>query len=183
MKLRPISFLILGLVRVGATSGYAIKKAAETGTKMIWPVSLAQVYPELAKLEEHGYLERSDDPQGGRARSTYELTQAGEDALKGWLRSPIEPPPQFRSEGMLRSFFADALPKEDQIDLLRRQRERLVEVKAWLGAGEFRRAAKEIDAGLMRFPVLMGAYGDDFIDFTLNWIRRVETELEDELDK
>jgi DNA-binding PadR family transcriptional regulator len=182
MKLRPISFLILGMVRVGATSGYAIKKAAETGTRIVWPVSLAQVYPELAKLEEHGYLTRTEDPHGDRARSTYALTDAGREALVAWLRSPIEPPPHFRSEGMLRAFFADALPKEDQIELLRRQRERLTEVKAWLNAGDLRRAAKEIDAGLMRFPVLLGAYGDDVLDFTLDWIRRVEGELEEELN-
>lgn len=181
MKLRPISFLILGMIRVGATSGYAIKKAADAGTKIMWPVSLAQVYPELAKLEEHGYLTRSDDPQGDRARSTYALTGTGEEALSAWLRSSIEPPMHFRSEGMLRAFFADALPKDEQIELLRRQRERLTEVKAWLNAGDLRRAAREIDAGLMRFPVLLGAYGDDVLDFTLEWIQRVESELEEEL--
>lgn len=183
MKLRPISFVILGLVRVGATSGYAIKKAAESGTRIIWPISLAQVYPELAKLEEHGYLSRTDDPQGDRARSTYELTEAGREALMGWLRSPIEPPPNFRSEGMLRAFFADALPKEDQIDLLRRQQERMKEMKAWLSSGDLKRSAKEIDAGSMRWPILLGAYGDDILDFSLSWLRRVQSELEEELDE
>lgn len=183
MKLRPISFVILGMVRMGATSGYAIKKATESGTKIVWPVSLAQVYPELAKLEEHGYLTRTDDPQGDRARSTYKLTDAGGEALMGWLRSPIEPPPYFRSEGMLRAFFADALPKEDQIELLRRQRERMKGVKAWLSSGDLKRSAKEIDAGSMRFPILLGAYGDDFLDFSIAWLRRVQSELEEELDE
>lgn len=51
MKLTPPSFLTLGMIRLGARSGYAIKKAADMSTRFFWPTSLAQVYPELARLE------------------------------------------------------------------------------------------------------------------------------------
>src|SRR5207248_9293619 len=49
MKLRPPSYLMLGMVRLGAKSGYAIKKATDVSTRVFWPTSLAQVYPELAR--------------------------------------------------------------------------------------------------------------------------------------
>ena len=68
MKLRPVSYLLLGMVRLGATSGYAIKKAADFSTRAFWPTSLAQVYPELARLEQEGLLVRREDPRGARAR-------------------------------------------------------------------------------------------------------------------
>ena len=111
------------MVRFGATSGYAIKKAADAATIYFWPTSLSQIYPELARLEEAGLLSRRDDPQGGRPRSAYRLTEAGEEALLTWLRSPtVEEAPQFRSEGMLRAFFSDALPLEKQLEALRHQR-------------------------------------------------------------
>jgi DNA-binding PadR family transcriptional regulator len=42
---------MLGMLRLGARSGYAIKKTADLSTKYFWPTSLAQVYPELARLE------------------------------------------------------------------------------------------------------------------------------------
>jgi len=54
VKLTPSAFLILGMVRLGARSGYAIKKAADVSTRFFWPTSLAQVYPELARLVGRG---------------------------------------------------------------------------------------------------------------------------------
>src|SRR5207248_9276157 len=119
MKLRPPSYLMLGMVRLGAKSGYAIKKATDVSTRVFWPTSLAQVYPELARLDQAGLLRRRDDPLGKRARSAYEITEQGEAALLAWLRSPREPPLQFRDEGVLRLFFADALPVEEQLALVR----------------------------------------------------------------
>src|SRR5205823_12395683 len=96
MKLRPPSYLMLGMVRLGAKSGYAIKKATDVSTRVFWPTSLAQVYPELARLDQAGLLRRRDDPLGKRARSAYEITEQGEAALLAWLRSPREPPLQIR---------------------------------------------------------------------------------------
>jgi DNA-binding PadR family transcriptional regulator len=181
MKLRTISYLVLGMVRFGATSGYAIKKAADAGTSAFWPTSLAQVYPELARLEDAGLLNRSDDSHGARSRARYELTEAGEEALLAWLRSSHEAPPQMRFEGMLRSFFADALPKEEQLELLRRQRRLVLTLKEHLFDGDLRAAAKAIDAGEMRYPILLGDWGEDVLDFTHEWLGCLEAKLEEEL--
>ena len=51
MKLGPSAYLLLGMLRTGASSGYAIKKLADVSTRFFWPTSLAAVYPELARLE------------------------------------------------------------------------------------------------------------------------------------
>jgi DNA-binding PadR family transcriptional regulator len=180
VKLRTISYLVLGMVRFGATSGYAIKKAADAGTRGFWPVSLAQIYPELARLEGAGLLVSHDDSQGARSRASYELTAAGEGALLAWLRSPVEAPPQLRSEGMLRGFFADALPRDDQLAVLRRQRLRLLEIKDHMFDGDLRAAAKALDAGEMQYPILLGGWAEEVIDFTCEWMARLEARLEEE---
>src|ERR1700760_4077451 len=120
----PTSYLVLGMVRLGVSSGYAIKKAADGSTQNFWPISLALVYPELARLEDGGLLRRRRQPQGGRARSAYTITARGERALGAWLRSPKVAPVQIRDEAMLKLFLADALGKEDQIALVRGLRER-----------------------------------------------------------
>lgn len=179
MQLKPISFLILGLVRFGATSGYAIKKAADAATGSIWPISLAQVYPELARLEQGGLLTRHEDPHGARTRAAYELTEKGEQALLTWLRSPRETPTQVRSEGMLRFFFADALPHEDQVAFVRRQRAVFVDAKAHMYDGDLRAAAKAIDAGEMSYPIVLGEFGEAFFDFADEWFARLEARLEE----
>lgn len=182
LKLRPISYLVLGMVRFGATSGYAIKKAADAGTKAFWPTSLAQIYPELGRLEEAGLLVRHDDSQGGRARASYQLTDAGEEALLAWLRSPVEHTPlRLRSEGMLRGFFSDALPKDEQLLAVRRQQARIRETKEHLFDGDLRAAAKAIDAGQMRAPILLGDWGEEVLDFTYDWMERLAGQLEEEL--
>jgi len=181
VKLRPVSYLVLGMIRFGATSGYAIKKAADASTASFWPTSLAQVYPELAKLEEAGYLNRRDDSHGARSRAAYELTDAGQEALLAWLRSPVEAPVQMRSEGMLRWFFSDALPIDDRLVVLRRQRERLRHLKAHMYDGDLRAAAKAIDAGEMLAPILMGEFAEDTLDFTDEWLGRLEERFEERL--
>lgn len=182
MKLKPISYMVLGMLRLGATSGYAIKKAADASTSAIWPVSLAQVYPELARLKEGGLVTRSEDPHGGRARSSYALTEDGEKALLAWLRSSHEAPIQFRIEGLLRFFFADALPKEDQIELLRRGQERIREYRAHMYDKDLRGALEDFEEGGIRAPVLAGLLGEAIMYHIEEWAAQLEAMLQIELD-
>lgn len=177
IKLKPISFLILGMVRFGATSGYAIKKAADAATSSIWPVSLAQVYPELARLTNAGLLTRSEDPHGERTRSSYALTDRGAQALLAWLRSPHGVPFQIRSETFLRLFFADALPMDQQLALIRRARESIRYAKDHMYDGDLRAAAEALNAGEMRYPILLGAAGEDFYDFADQRIAKLEEDV------
>ncbi len=81
------------MVRLGARSGYAIKKATDISTRVFFSTSLAQVYPELARLQSAGFTTRHDDPHGGRSRLAYTITEEGEDALRAWLRSAARPGP------------------------------------------------------------------------------------------
>src|SRR5438067_8476670 len=67
MKLGPSAYLLLGMLRTGASSGYAIKKLADVSTRFFWPTSLAAVYPELARLERGGLVRRRDDPHSAGA--------------------------------------------------------------------------------------------------------------------
>jgi DNA-binding PadR family transcriptional regulator len=182
MKLKPISFMVLGMLRLGATSGYAIKKAADASTSAIWPVSLAQVYPELARLERHGLVSRREDPQGARARSAYELTEEGEKALLAWLRSPHETPTQYRSEGLLRLFFADALSKEDQIALMQRLQEGYRHQRAHMYDGDLRSALEDFEEGGIRYPVLLGLLGESISTHGETWLAQLQAELEAELE-
>lgn len=177
MKLKPISYLVLGLLRLGATSGYAIKKAADAGATTVWPVSLAQVYPELARLEQGGLVTRHDDPQGGRARARYELTQQGEQALLAWLRSPHEVPFQFRVEGMLRFVFADAAPKRDQIEMVQRAQERLRDYRRHMYDKDLRGALMDFEQGGIRAPVLAGLFGEALLQRGEEWFAQLEAQL------
>lgn len=177
MKLRAPSYLALGMLRLGATSGYAIKKATDISTRFFWPTSLAQVYPELAKLERAGLVERADDSQGARRRSAYSVTEAGERALRTWLGAGREGPTQFRDEGVLRLFFADALPPAERVALVRRLRERAAATAARIGE-DIVPMAEEFESQGVRFPAIVARLGADTYAFAAEWLERLESELE-----
>jgi PadR family transcriptional regulator, regulatory protein AphA len=182
VKLKPISYMVLGMLRLGATSGYAIKKAADASTSNIWPVSLAQVYPELARLEEGGLVTRREDPQGARARSSYELTEKGEEALITWLRSSHEVPMQTRIEGLLRFFFIDALPKREQLAAARRGKERLRAYRAHMYDKDLRGALADFEEGGIRGPILAGLMGEAMLLRGEEWLAQLEALMEAELE-
>jgi DNA-binding PadR family transcriptional regulator len=177
MKLRALSYLMLGMLRLGAKSGYAIKKATDLSTRFFWPTSLAQVYPELAKLERSKLVSRRDDPRGGRRRAAYALTPKGEKALLSWLRSEREGPTQFRDEGVLRLFFADALPPDDQLALVRRLRERARGTEAHLRQGIVP-VAEELEEGGVVYPTIVARLGADTHAYVDRWLGRLEKELD-----
>jgi DNA-binding PadR family transcriptional regulator len=177
VKLRPPSFLVLGMLRLGAKSGYAIKKATDISTRFFWSTSLAQVYPELSRLDDAGLVDREEDPRGARARSSYEVTAEGEEALLSWLRSPREAPPQFRSEGVLRLFLADALPREDQLALVRRLLAGIRETEAEMRA-EILPLAEDLEGEGWRYPAVVARLGADTYAYAIEWLERLESELE-----
>jgi DNA-binding PadR family transcriptional regulator len=179
IKLTPHSYLVLGMVRLGISSGYAIKKAADGSTQNFWPISLAQVYPELARLEGADLLVRHDDPQGRRNRSAYAITDKGEEALCAWLCSPTMVRPQMRDEALLRVFFADALEGEDQLKLIRMVRERNHNLADEL-RGEIIPRAEAFESLGIHYLAVSARFLGDFMTYAERWLAQLEAQLEAE---
>jgi len=177
VSLKPSSYVILGLVRGGMTSGYAIKRfVEERRMSVFWATRFAQIYPELAQLEADGYLGHRDDPHGARQRRAYALTPKGERALLAWLRRASVPPMELRDEGLLRLAFADNLPREEAIALVRRLRERSEEAER-----EFREQilpmGEALRAAGLRFPVVIGRMGAEYHAWAVARFTALEAEL------
>jgi DNA-binding PadR family transcriptional regulator len=177
VALKPSSYLILGLVRGGMTSGYAIKRFIdEQRMAVFWATTFAQVYPELAQLEEAGYLTHRDDPHGARQRRAYELTPDGERALMSWLRRSAIPQMELRDEGLLRLALADHLPRDEAIELVRHLKARAEEAQR-----EFRETIIPLGEALMaaglRFPVEIGRIGEGYYAWSIEHFARLEADL------
>ena len=80
--LTPTARVILGMLALGARTGYDIKRVIDLSTRFFWGASYGQIYPELHRLEERGLVEATPEPTGGRRRTAYALTPAGESALQ-----------------------------------------------------------------------------------------------------
>jgi DNA-binding PadR family transcriptional regulator len=174
MRLKPSSYLILGMLDLGVRTGYAVKKTVDRSTKFFWAASLAQVYPELAALEKGGYVTSTDDPQGARPRKAYRLTDKGDGALGDWLRSERLPELEFRDEGLLRLFFADSLPADEALELVRRLRAHAEGLER-----EFRdEVVPFAERAPGRFALIAAREGADYFTWRASWFRGIEEELE-----
>jgi DNA-binding PadR family transcriptional regulator len=177
VRLKPSSYLILSLVRGGMTSGYAIRRFIEQQRMAVfWATTFAQIYPELAQLEQAGYLTHRDDPHGARQRRVYALTPLGERALMTWLTEESVPQMELRDEGLLRLAFADHLERDEAIRLVERLRAR-----AEAAEREFRETILPLGEALLaaglRFPIEIGRMGVGYYTWSIEHLTRLEADL------
>ena len=169
-RFSPTAYVILGMLGLGARTGYDIKGIVDHSTRFFWAASYGQIYPELNQLEQAGLVSGKDAPTGGRKRKEYELTGAGRKALAAWAASPPQMP-ELRDESLLKLFFADALPLEEGLEQLRLRR---------AGHAEFLAVLKEIEARPGEDPPFVGLvlrYGIEYAEFNIDWCDRHERRL------
>ena len=142
------AYVVLGMVHLGARSGYEIKQAVENSIRFFWTISQAQIYPSLRLLESAGLITGRADPQGRRLRRVFEITQAGEAALRDWLTSDEPMLFELRDTGLLKIFFADALDPGQAVTLLRALRQRSADRVRTLRAIEPAARAAQADGNL-----------------------------------
>src|SRR5215210_7111998 len=106
-ELSATAKVILGMLAMRPRSGYEIKQFVDDSARFFWAASYGQIYPELRKLAGQGLIEGTDEPQGGRKRTVYRLTPAGQAALSAWHEVPADIY-ELRDEGLLKIFMADA---------------------------------------------------------------------------
>lgn len=99
----------LGLLARAPASGYDLLKVFEASMANVWPATQSQLYGELNKLADAGFIKVSD--VGPRGRKEYAITDAGRVELHRWLTSPQDDP-NFRSAQLLRVFLLDELPRD-----------------------------------------------------------------------
>ncbi len=109
---------VLGLLAAEPASGYELTQRFERSLANAWSASHSQIYPELSKLEEAGYIEVV--AEGARNRRTWGVTEAGREELHRWLME-TEPNRTQRSELGLRAFLQFLIPAEDRRVLMERE--------------------------------------------------------------
>lgn len=170
-QLSATAYVILGFVRNEPRSGYEIKAVVDNSTRFFWAASYGQIYPELKRLSEAGLITGSDSPTGGRKRTIYEITADGEEELRTWLRQEPETF-EMRDEGLLKLFFADALPRDEALEILRSMRVRRLAVNEQLR--ELKQMKGEIDDP---FPMIVLQGGLEFTEWFADWCERMEAQL------
>jgi len=160
------AYVVLGMLRLGARSGYEIKQAVHLSIRFFWTISEAQIYPSLKRLENEGLVRGRSEPRGRLPRRVYAITVAGRAELEAWLRREEPMPFELRDIGMVKLFFADALTRDDAAALLGAVRQRSEERVAALRAIEPAATAVEDEGNL--HPLLTLRMGIAFHQAMIN---------------
>ena len=173
MELGPTSYVILGLLALGAQSGYDIKQLADMSTRHFWATSYGQIYPELKRLQKSGLIKSEDASRGTRPRTLHHLTAEGRKALHEWVADGTVQAVEIRDEMLLKLFFADAMSGKETVKHLGAMRRRHQEVAAGLREHEPMVAAQP---HRMKYEVLK--FGMALHEWCADWYGRLAKDLE-----
>lgn len=84
------------------SSGYDLARRFDRSIGFFWHATHQQIYRELARMEQAGWITSDAAPDGGKTRKRlYQVLPAGEAALRSWVLEPTEPT-DLRDELMVR---------------------------------------------------------------------------------
>jgi DNA-binding PadR family transcriptional regulator len=108
---------LLALLARESYSGYDLAQRMKRPIGFFWQAQLSQIYPELARLEEQGYVRHETIPQEGRPqKKLYTIMEMGRAALQAWVTQP--PPPTLeRNELLLKTYSIWLATPQDALEL------------------------------------------------------------------
>nr|WP_044200539.1 PadR family transcriptional regulator [Oscillochloris trichoides] len=117
MQKQPLNFELglLGFVSQAPLHGYEIyrRMQATEALGLAWGLKQNQLYAELSRFEDEGYLSSSLEEQGARPpRKIFQLTAHGVLRYKVWLNSPVLSGRHFQREFPIKLYFAQQAGRE-----------------------------------------------------------------------
>lgn len=150
-----LGYAILGLLARESLSGYDVTRRMKGRVGFFWGAGHSQIYPELARLEEGGFVTHSVVEQKERPdKKVYEISGAGMEILRGWV---VQSPPRkpIKDELTLKAYSVWLADGEEAARMFREegreheeQLARYEEIRAWM---EREWAADIEDPGSPRF--------------------------------
>jgi DNA-binding PadR family transcriptional regulator len=136
---------LLALLSEGPKYGLQLREEFEAGTGEVWPLNIGQVYTTLQRLERDGLAESDGSDSEGPQRR-FRITQAGQQELADWLRTPPDMTSPPRDELVMKILVALRLPGIDVPGVIQAHRRYLVQLmQQWTRIKE---AAAESDMAL-----------------------------------
>jgi len=107
-----LAHAILAALINAPCSGYDLAKRFDGSVGFFWSASHQQIYRELSKLEDQGWISCQTILQAGRPdKKLYSVTDLGEQQLKKWIAQPCEPTP-IKDDLLVKIFAARVASKE-----------------------------------------------------------------------
>jgi DNA-binding PadR family transcriptional regulator len=110
-RLTPFSYVVLALVGRGGAGHHDLTRMMRQQGGLYWSAAESQWYAEPKRLERLGYLGSRKEPGRTTERTHYELTPAGESALRAWAGEPSGLP-RIQNEAIVRVLAGDLVGDE-----------------------------------------------------------------------
>jgi len=108
-----LPFGLLGLLRYQDSTGYDLTKRFEASLNKFWHAQSSQIYRELNRLEEKGWVTSKTIFQEGKPnKRLYSITDNGQEAFMKWMREPALLFENRHTPFMMYVFFGAAAPEE-----------------------------------------------------------------------
>jgi PadR family transcriptional regulator, regulatory protein AphA len=167
---------VLGMVALGASSGYRVKRTADRSLRFFWALGPPQIYSELQRLDALGFVKGADAARGERRRRRYAITAAGRRALRRWLTEARPASLEIRDPLLLRLFFADALTPEATTSLVEMIGARSLEAVRVFEQEILPLAERTADHGFS-YPREVARFGVELHEFLAGWSERLAAAL------
>jgi DNA-binding PadR family transcriptional regulator len=173
------AYALLGLLTFGdELTGYELKQRADNTLRFYWVApAMSQIYTELGRLTEHGYVEPLTSVGEGRRTTTYRITRAGEHALHDWIGDAPVGFPTLKHTVLLRLLVGHASEPERMRDLLQEYLAGLAHVRQDLR--EVRESLRGADGPgqAFHYPSVVAEWGLDYYAAEVRHARRALARL------
>jgi DNA-binding PadR family transcriptional regulator len=118
---------ILAALVAQPCSGYDLRKQFEGSVGFFWKASFQQIYRELTKLEEQGFLAAQAIQQENRPdKKIYSVTEAGKAYLSEWIAEPSTASP-IKDDLLVKLFVGYLVPQPTILAELEKHRQQHME--------------------------------------------------------
>lgn len=106
--MRQTEYVILCLLSDRPLTGYQMKQLIDVRFRFFWNESYGQLYPTLKELKERGLIREVETTASSSSRSqkTYSILEPGLNALRDWIKQPVEKE-SVRLEILLKMYFSN----------------------------------------------------------------------------
>jgi len=155
---------------VQGANAYKIERLIRSRLGGVRGYGKSAVYDNSKQLAALGYLQETQLGEPSKVVTAYMITGKGIDAIRGWMKSPTEPP-HLDNEIFLRVRALDVVPPEDALTSLAALRPHLTRRLAYLDA-------VKANAGAPRLGLTLELeYFELVLQAHLKWLDRAEREL------
>ena len=173
---------ILGFLNYGPCSGYELTKAFQSSLHFFWPAQTSQIYQTLNKLEAAAYITHETVIQTGKPnKNVYSILPAGRAELLRWLSEQGRTTDGYKSEFLMKVFFAENLPPRQAITMLRTYADGC---RAWLARLDsvpqsIEEYGKLTEDGAPVYWAFTAQFGRDYAQMCIAWAENCIKKLEE----